>query len=84
MRLFALCLAVTFAAPAFAQQGKDARPTKPRTQVVDMSDEQEVLTADLSTPAGEPITVRHAAEFESLIRVRNDFNERVLRSFSDL
>jgi len=83
MRLFILCLAVvTFAAPAFAQQEKQPKP--PRTQVLDMTGEGDIIEGTLDKPDVIPINSREGADFGSLIRIRTDFKDRITQSFQEL
>lgn len=87
MARLALVLALAcLAAPAVAQQGAPQRPVprpaKPPTTEVIFTDD--LIEGGRLTPLGEVYTVKPKVEFESLIRVRTNFNDKIDQSFDEL
>jgi hypothetical protein len=80
MLMLAIVLAVVFAAgSAFAQD--DDVIFKKKTVY---NFEDDTITGDLTRPDQEFLTGRKLARHKSLIRVRENFRERVLQSVKDL
>jgi hypothetical protein len=80
LSIFAVGLA--FTRSSFAQEeGEDAVLYQKKT-VYNFDDD--TITGDLTRPDQEMLTGRKAARHKSLIRVRENFRQRVLQSVKDL
>ena len=73
-------VAVFFSAPAFAQDD-DTVIFKKKTVY---NFEDDTITGDLTRPDQEFLTGRKLAHHKSLIRIREDFRNKVLQSAKDL
>lgn len=80
MAIRALLISAALAAPAasFAAEAKKAD----RTQVVNFEDD--TVQGDLTKPDGEYIEAKKAVNHTNLIRIREEFRDKVLQSVSDL
>jgi hypothetical protein len=78
-------VAVLLSSMAFAQTGKKQVESKPlpKTQTLIFGDGSEI-TADVERPYDEQITTRPHAKFGSMIRVRTDFNDKLMQSVHEL
>jgi hypothetical protein len=74
--LLALCL---LPAMAFGQTKKGGAP---KEQVVDFEDD--TIQGDLTKPDGEYVESRKKVNHTNLIRVREEFKEKVLQSVGEL
>ena len=73
--IFALVLAGSTA--AFAADKKDKGP-----QVINFEDD--TISGDLTKPDGEYVEARKKVNHTNLIRIREEFKDKVLQSVSDL
>ena len=73
-------VAVLFAAPAFAQD--DDMVIYKKKTVYNFEDD--TITGDLTRPDQEFLTGRKLAHHKSLIRIREDFRNKILQSAKDL
>jgi hypothetical protein len=73
--------ALIFAAPAVAQEDTSSVIYKKKTVY---NFEDDTITGDLTRPDSEFLTGRKLAHHKSLIRIREDFREKVLQSAKDL
>jgi hypothetical protein len=89
-KLLTLCMMLTVA-PAFAQEAgedkggsgggeTDARYGKMQT----MDFEGDTIEGDLTKPDGEYIEVRKKVKHSNLIRIREDFQDKVMQSVGEL
>jgi hypothetical protein len=76
-----LVLGLAFAMPAAAQEEDDSVIYKKKT-VYNFDDD--TITGDLTRPDQEFLTGRKMARHKSLIRIRENFKNRVLKSVKDL
>ena len=67
-------------APALAQKGKDGG--KPKVKVYDFTGD--TIEGDLIKPEGEAVDARDITQFSSLIRIRRDFIEEIIKAAEDL
>ncbi len=81
MRLAIVAVAAFLLAPVPALS---AEPPKKgdRTQVVNFEDD--TIQGDLTKPDGEYVEARKAVNHTNLIRIREEFKDKVLQSVSDL
>jgi hypothetical protein len=77
--LAALVLA-SFAAPAVAQP--KPKETKPKVKVYDFSGD--TIEGDLIRPEGSTVDARDFSKHSSLIRIRTNFIDAILKSAEDL
>lgn len=92
MRKFMLTCVLFMAAPAFAQdaQGDDKAASNPgegnvrysKTTTIDFEDD--TIEGDLTKPDGEYIEARKKVQHSNLIRVREDFEDKVMQSVGEL
>jgi len=93
MRKFMLTCVLFMAAPALAQddQGGDkAAASNPgegnvrysKTTTIDFEDD--TIEGDLTKPDGEYIEARKKVQHSNLIRVREDFEDKVMQSVGEL
>jgi hypothetical protein len=80
MKLRALLTAVVLVVPAAGFSAEP--PKKDRTQVVNFEDD--TIQGDLTKPDGEYVEARKAVNHTNLIRIREEFRDKVLQSVSDL
>jgi hypothetical protein len=74
-------LALLLCAQAAAQQEEEDAPPSaiyPKVQIVDI--ERDIINASLENPAMTPIQARRERHLKSLIRLRENFKNRVLAS----
>jgi hypothetical protein len=83
--LFSLALALATVAAgldspaAFAQKGKD---DKAKVKVYDFTGD--TIEGDLLKPEGEDVGARDITQFSSLIRIRRDFINEIIKAAEDL
>ena len=63
---------------AFAQKKDD----KPKVKVYDFTGD--TIEGDLIKPEGEAVDARDITQFSSLIRIRRDFIEEIIKAAEDL
>lgn len=83
-RTFAAVVALLLAAPAWAQdqgKGQDGARYQKTTQI---DFEDDTIEGDLSKPDGEYVEARKRVGHEKLIRIREDFKDKVMESVSEL
>ncbi|MFY0565952.1 adventurous gliding motility protein CglF [Archangium lansingense] len=88
-KLLMLCvvLAVT---PAFAQDEEDSAPRREAgggkaqkgPQTIDFEDD--TIEGDLTKPDGEYVEARKKVQHSNLIRIREDFEDKVMQSVGEL
>lgn len=79
MKRVLMCLVVLNLLPtlAFAAERKEQAAQE-------ISFEEDTITGDLTKPDGEYVEARRKIEHTSLIRVREEFKDKVLQSASEL
>jgi hypothetical protein len=92
MRKFMLTCVLFMAAPALAQddQASDKAASNPgegnvrysKTTTIDFEDD--TIEGDLTKPDGEYIEARKKVQHSNLIRVREDFEDKVMQSVGEL
>lgn len=80
MRKFLVLMVASMSLAAFAQQGK--KPVQPATQEIIF--DGDVIDGTLQAPDVEYVDGTLAARHPSLIKVREDFKEKVLHSAGEL
>ncbi len=81
--LRAMLLAALLVVPATAlPQEKADKGKKDKTQVVNFEDD--TIQGDLTKPDGEYVEARKKVAHTNLIRIREEFKDKVLQSVSDL
>ena len=85
--LLMVCLLA--AGPALAEdpdqpslKGAEARARTPRTTTIDFEDD--TIEGDLTKPDGEYVEARKRVKHSNLIRIREDFEEKVMQSVGEL
>lgn len=81
MGIRALLIAAALAVPTSAFSA-DAAKKAPKTQEVNFEDD--TVQGDLTKPDGEYIDAKKAVNHANLIRIREEFRDKVLQSVSDL
>jgi uncharacterized protein YabN with tetrapyrrole methylase and pyrophosphatase domain len=71
-------LAVAFALPAFAQTKEVVKKT------TEYSFEDDTIEGDLSKPDGEYVEARKKVKHSNLIKIREEFKDKVLQSVGEL
>ena len=92
MRKFMLTCVLFMAAPVLAQdpQGDDKAESNPgegnvrysKTTTIDFEDD--TIEGDLTKPDGEYIEARKKVKHSNLIRIREDFEDKVMQSVGEL
>ena len=84
-RMLLLALAATFATPAFAQEETDEEGRqikyKERTEI---DFEGVDVTGELVKPQGQLLLDRRKANFNPLIKLRQDFNDEMKQSVNEV
>ncbi|WP_224246230.1 adventurous gliding motility protein CglF [Hyalangium gracile] len=85
-KLLALCVMLTMA-PAFAQDeakggGGEGNVRYNKTQTIDFEDD--TIEGDLTKPDGEYVEARKKVRHSNLIRIREDFQDKVMQSVGEL
>jgi hypothetical protein len=88
-KLLTLCVALTVA-PAFAQDTGDAKAAGGgegnvrynKTQTINFEDD--TIEGDLTKPDGEYVEARMKVKHSNLIRIREDFQDKVMQSVGEL
>ena len=84
--VLAALVLVSFAAPAGTALGQPRAPkakdTKPKIKVYDFSGD--TIEGDLIRPEGSKVDVRDFSKHTSLIRIRTNFIDAILKSAEDL
>ncbi len=86
--LLMVCLLA--AAPALAEEkdkkagsgGGEGRPRAAKTTTIDFEDD--TIEGDLTKPDGEYVEARKRVKHSNLIRIREDFEEKVMQSVGEL
>ncbi|WP_224368439.1 adventurous gliding motility protein CglF [Hyalangium versicolor] len=85
--LLMVCVMLTVA-PAFAQDeakgggGGEGNVRYNKTQTIDFEDD--TIEGDLTKPDGEYVEARKKVKHSNLIRVREDFQDKVMQSVGEL
>ncbi len=79
MKRVLMCIAVLNLMPAAALAAE-----KKEQAAQEISFEEDTVTGDLTKPDGEYVEARRKIEHTSLIRVREEFKDKVLQSASEL
>lgn len=87
--LLTLCVMLTVA-PAFAQDegggkaagGGEGNVRYNKTQTIDFEDD--TIEGDLTKPDGEYVEARKKVKHSNLIRIREDFQDKVMQSVGEL
>ena len=77
LRVIALGLVLAFPLAGWAAEKKDKGP-----QVINFEDD--TIQGDLTKPDGEYVEARKMVTHTNLIRIREEFKDKVLQSVSDL
>lgn len=77
IRTIVLALVMLLSAAAYAADKKDKGP-----QVINFEDD--TIQGDLTKPDGEYVEARKKVNHTNLIRIREEFRDKVLQSVSDL
>jgi hypothetical protein len=84
--LMLLCLGLPLAAsaadPAPAQGGKDAKVEYQKKTVINFEDD--TIEGDLKRPDGEYVEARKKVDHSNLIKLRENWHEKVMQSSGDL
>jgi hypothetical protein len=89
-KLLTLCMMLTVA-PAFAQEaggdkggggGGEGNVRYNKTQTIDFEDD--TIEGDLTKPDGEYVEARKKVKHSNLIRIREDFQDKVMQSVGEL
>jgi hypothetical protein len=88
-KLLTLCMVLTVA-PAFAQDsggkggggGGEGNVRYNRTTQIDFEDD--TIEGDLTKPDGEYVEARKKVKHSNLIRIREDFQDKVMQSVGEL
>jgi hypothetical protein len=88
-KLLTLCMTLTVA-PAFAQEaegdkgggGGEGNVRYNKTQTIDFEDD--TIEGDLTKPDGEYVEARKKVKHSNLIRIREDFQDKVMQSVGEL
>lgn len=80
-QLFVIGLFV-FAAPAFAQAKGDGNVRYSKTTTYDFEDD--TIEGDLTKPDGEYVEARKRVKHSKLIRIREEFKDKVMQSVGEL
>jgi len=82
-----LLLMLTIAAPLFAAAQDKAAPPPPKVEyekktVINFEDD--TIEGDLKRPDGEYVEARQKVDHSNLIRIREDWKDKVMQSSGDL
>ena len=80
MKKLSLLMLVMFAAPAFAQD-KGGVTYKKQTEY---SFEDDTIEGDLTKPDGEYVEARKRVKHSNLIKIREEFKDKVMQSVGEL
>jgi hypothetical protein len=83
MRRFALVIALTLPALSLAQ-GKKADPKVEYQKKTVINFEDDTIQGDLTRPDGEYVEARKRVQHSNLIKIREDWRDKVMQSVSDL
>jgi hypothetical protein len=81
-----LCLVTIAAAPllAFAQQKAEQQPKVEYEKKTVINFEDDTIEGDLKRPDGEYVEARQKVDHSNLIKIREDWREKVMQSSGDL
>lgn len=83
MKKALILLAVTLTAPAWAQDKKgDGNVRYARTTEINFEDD--TIEGDLTKPDGEYVEARKTVKHSNLIRIREEFKDKVMQSVGEL
>lgn len=83
MRKLALVAVLVSSAAAFAQEEKgDSNVRYSRTTTINFEDD--TIEGDLTKPDGEYVEARKKVRHSNLIRIREEFKEKVMQSVGEL
>lgn len=82
MKKLALIAVFAFAAPAVAQQKGDGNVRYQKTTTYDFEDD--TIEGDLTKPDGEYVEARKRVKHSKLIRIREEFKDKVMQSVGEL
>jgi len=84
MRTLLLTIALALPLAAAAQQKNDAPPKVEYEKKTVINFEDDTIEGDLKRPDGEYVEARQKVEHSNLIRIREDWREKVMQSSGDL
>jgi hypothetical protein len=82
MKKLALIAVVAFAFPAVAQQKSEGNVKYSKTTTYDFEDD--TIEGDLTKPDGEYVEARKRVKHSKLIRIREEFKDKVMQSVGEL
>ncbi len=84
MRTLLLTLAAALPLLASAQDRADAQPKVEYEKKTVINFEDDTIEGDLKRPDGEYVEARQKVEHSNLIKIREDWREKVMQSSGDL
>jgi hypothetical protein len=84
MRTLLLTIALALPLAAAAQQKNDAPPKVEYEKKTVINFEDDTIEGDLKRPDGEYVEARQKVEHSNLIRIREDWKDKVMQSSGDL
>jgi hypothetical protein len=84
MRKFLFTLAVAAPLFAVAQQKSEAQPKVEYEKKTVINFEDDTIEGDLKRPDGEYVEARQKVDHSNLIRIREDWKDKVMQSSGDL
>jgi hypothetical protein len=84
MRTLLLTLAVALPLLASAQEKSGAQPKVEYEKKTVINFEDDTIEGDLKRPDGEYVEARQKVEHSNLIKIREDWREKVMQSSGDL
>ncbi len=81
-RLLLLALVFPLAAAAQSKKESDANVTYEKKTVINFDDD--TIQGDLTRPDGEYITSKQTVQHSNLIKIREDWREKVMQASGDL
>ena len=84
MRNFLWLVALAVAAPALAQGKKGGDGNVSYKKTTEYSFEDDTIEGDLTKPDGEYVEVRKTVKHSNLIKIREEFKAKVMKSVGEL
>ena len=84
MKRLALIAVVVFAVPAFAQDKKGGEGNVRYNKTTTYDFEDDTIEGDLTKPDGEYVEARKRVKHSKLIRIREEFKDKVMQSVGEL
>ena len=82
MKTWVVLFALLLAAPVFAQKGGDGNVSYKKT--TEYSFDDDTIEGDLSKPDGEYVEARKKVKHSNLIKIREEFKDKVMQSVGEL